>query len=417
MREVRLRHVARVNPPSPVFDRLPSDAELTFLPMEAVWPGERLDRSQTRMKSQVVTGYTRFEDGDVLVPKITPTFEASRSVLIEDLVSGVGAGTTELHILRPGSEVDPRYLLYVTHSDTFLRLGGAEMYGVAGQKRVPEEFIGDFPVHLPPLDEQHRIADFLDSESELFARSRGKLVTLIDGLRERRRSLWWDSVQLHPFPTRQLWEAISSPAWPLVRLKFVLSRLLAGATPSVQNDNLWSDDGTPWITIADMAEFDYTERTERCLSPAGVRQSGLRVAPPGTVLFAMYASLGKSSVSAMTAVWNQAILGLVPDRNALSPDYLLLWLEGIRTYLPSIARSNTQDNLNAEQVKNLPIVLPPLTMQAKLVESFQREVISMNGLISAVARQIGLLEERRRALITAAVTGEIDVTTARGVDT
>ena len=72
----RLRHIARINPLSPRFDRLPDDAAVPFLPMEKVWP-EGLDLSEQRPKSAVSIGYTRFESGDVIVPKITPTFEAS----------------------------------------------------------------------------------------------------------------------------------------------------------------------------------------------------------------------------------------------------------------------------------------------------------------------------------------------------
>src|SRR5262249_36935915 len=145
--------------------RLPDDAPVTFLPMEAVWPGKRLDLSQRRDKAQVAIGYTRFQSGDVLVPKITPTFEAARSILTPKLATGVGAGTTELHVLRPGSRIDGRYLAYIVNSVPFLRLGEAEMYGVAGQKRVPDEFIRNFLIDLPELEEQRQIADFLDTET------------------------------------------------------------------------------------------------------------------------------------------------------------------------------------------------------------------------------------------------------------
>ncbi|MGI5038287.1 restriction endonuclease subunit S, partial [Streptomyces sp. JAC128] len=145
MNTVRLRHLAQINPLTPAFDRLADEDELTFIPMEAVWPGNRLDISRRRTKSTVATGYTRFQNGDVLVPKITPTFEAGRAVLIDGLLGGVGAGTTELHIVRPGPEIDPKYLLYTVNTHNFLKLGAAEMYGVAGQQRVPDDFLRDLP--------------------------------------------------------------------------------------------------------------------------------------------------------------------------------------------------------------------------------------------------------------------------------
>src|SRR5690606_25789901 len=136
MKTVRLRHVAQVNPTTPAFDRLALDDEVTFLPMEAVWPGARLDRSASRKKGAVINGFTRFQNGDVLVPKITPTFEAGRAVLIDGLLNGVGTGTTELHVLRPGPQIDGRFLYYAVNTHAFLKFGKSEMYGVAGQQRV-----------------------------------------------------------------------------------------------------------------------------------------------------------------------------------------------------------------------------------------------------------------------------------------
>src|SRR5690606_29994114 len=110
-----------------------------------------------------------------------PTFEADRAVLIRGLHNGVGAGTTELHVLRAGPRIDRRFLLYLVKTHSFLRLGEAEMIGVAGQKRVPEAFLQDLPVSLPSLDQQRRIADFLDAETARIDR----MVRLQEILRRR----------------------------------------------------------------------------------------------------------------------------------------------------------------------------------------------------------------------------------------
>ena len=115
----RLRHLAKVNPSTPAFSRLDDDSEVTFLPMENIWPGPRLNLSEIRSKSAVESGYTRFQDGDILIPKITPTFEAGRAVLIKGLRGGLGAGTTELHVLRPGERLDPRFLLHVINTQGY----------------------------------------------------------------------------------------------------------------------------------------------------------------------------------------------------------------------------------------------------------------------------------------------------------
>lgn len=96
---------------------------------------------------------------NVVVAKITPCFENGKGALIRGTLNGIGFGTTELHVLSPGSEIDARYLYYITANDRFRRLGEAAMFGVAGQKRVPEDFVRDYRVPVPPLAQQRAIAD------------------------------------------------------------------------------------------------------------------------------------------------------------------------------------------------------------------------------------------------------------------
>jgi len=153
----RIRRVAQVNPESKVFARLEADDLVTFLPLEAVWPGDRLDISRVRRWQEVASGFTRFVEGDVLVPKITPTFEAGRAVVARGLVGGMGVGSTELNVLRPGREIDADFLASVANSTPFLEGGRASMYGVAGQQRVADGFVRDFKFALPGLDVQKRL--------------------------------------------------------------------------------------------------------------------------------------------------------------------------------------------------------------------------------------------------------------------
>ena len=133
MSQTRLRFVATVNPALPGWEAIPADQPLTFLPLEAVWPG-RMDYSRQRPKVKVASGYTRFLEGDVIVPKITPTFQADRSTLIRGLPTPVGTGTTELHVIRPSSMIEPRYLDYLVSSLPFLIGGEAWDDGRSGDR-------------------------------------------------------------------------------------------------------------------------------------------------------------------------------------------------------------------------------------------------------------------------------------------
>ncbi|GIU84515.1 MAG: restriction endonuclease [Acidimicrobiales bacterium] len=185
---IRLRHLAAVNPPTPEFDRLPDHTLVPFVPLEAVW-SSGLDLSRRKAKGDALTGYTRFIEGDIVVPKITPTFQADRTTIAQGLEGGVAVGTTELHVVRPGPGAERRYIRYLLSSRPFLHGGEAEMIGVAGQKRVPDTWLRDFPVPVTDVAKQRAIADFLDAETGRIDALIAKQRQLINLLQERRQTL------------------------------------------------------------------------------------------------------------------------------------------------------------------------------------------------------------------------------------
>jgi hypothetical protein len=112
------------------------------------------------------TGYTPFVVGDVLVAKITPCFENGKGAHVRGLPTRCGQGSTEFHVLRPRSATSDRYLYHLTRTSLFRLQGEGLMYGSAGQRRVPTEFFGRYAVRMPPLEEQRRIAEILDTIDE-----------------------------------------------------------------------------------------------------------------------------------------------------------------------------------------------------------------------------------------------------------
>lgn len=105
---------------------------------------------------EIKKGYTHFAEGDIGLAKITPCFENGKSTIFEGLTGGLGAGTTELHVVRP-LLVDANYIVLFLKSPHFIETGIQRMTGTAGQKRVPTEYFTSSPFPLPPLPEQHRI--------------------------------------------------------------------------------------------------------------------------------------------------------------------------------------------------------------------------------------------------------------------
>ncbi|GGV76981.1 restriction endonuclease subunit S [Streptomyces thermoviolaceus] len=418
----RLRHIAQINPGTPAFDKLDAGDDVTFLPMEAVWPDSRLDLSRRRTKKSVITGYTRFQDGDILVPKITPTFQASRAVLIGGLHSGVGAGSTELHVVRPGKSIDPRYLLYLFHTHSFLKLGEAEMYGVAGQQRVPDDFLRDFPVPLLSLAEQRRIADFLDAETARIEKLVTSLQRELDLLAERRAAGIVEAVSGSAHTDRRsstlAWLDSVPTAWPEVRLG-LLARMGSGHTPSRSRPEWWTDCYIPWVTTGEVWQVrddrveDLYETREK-ISELGLANSAAELHPAGTVFLCRTASAGYSGVMGVDMATSQDFVTWTCGPR-LVPHFLLWCLRAMRPdLLGRLAMGSTHKTIYVPDLQMLRIPLPSVNEQKEIVQTIRRQNNRIDSLTDRVRRQQELLRERREALITAAVTGQFDVTTASG---
>ena len=158
----RIRFATRRTPPDEHQHLVSQATEVTFLPMKAIGEQGGLDLSAVRDINEVNSGYVPFFDGDVVVAKITPCFENGKGALVSGTLGGVGFGTTELYVLTPISDLNGRFLYFITVSAPFRQLGAASMTGAAGQKRVPEEFVRDYRIPIPPLPQQRAIANYLD---------------------------------------------------------------------------------------------------------------------------------------------------------------------------------------------------------------------------------------------------------------
>ncbi len=174
-----------------------------------------------------------------------------------------------------------------------------------------------------------------------------------------------------------------------------IARLVAGGTPSVDEPRFWSEDsGTPWVTIGDMTGQSTVRQTERRLTEEGIASKRLPLGRTGTVLFAMYASVGAVSVLDTDASWNQAILGIEPVASLAERRFLMYWLLSLRPQLERYFRSNTQDNLNAEQVGNLPYPVLSVEQQRAIADFLDAETARIDALIAKKRQLIERLNQR-----------------------
>ena len=154
------RHPSNIAPPN----RL-----VSFVPMAAVDADLGvITAPETKPISEVIKGFTHFINGDILFAKITPCMENGKAAIAKGLVNGIGCGTTEFHVIRPLGGLLSDYIYYFVRQETFRRKAKDNMTGTVGQARVPTEFIKSEFIPVPPLLEQKRIVDEIES---LFTRA------------------------------------------------------------------------------------------------------------------------------------------------------------------------------------------------------------------------------------------------------
>ncbi len=137
--------------------------------MEDVSEAGALTRKSDRIRGDLGNGYTQFQDGDVLIAKITPCFENGKGALALHLTNRIGFGTTEFHVVRPHEAADADYIHQITLTSSFRLAGERQMTGSAGQRRVPLEFIEDFPIFIMDRKTRRTVGSLLAALDEELA--------------------------------------------------------------------------------------------------------------------------------------------------------------------------------------------------------------------------------------------------------
>jgi type I restriction enzyme S subunit len=154
-----LKGFINVNPRTDV-STLTDNSVITFIPMPAVEAKNNQVEYATEEYRRVKTGYTVFKRGDLLWAKITPCMQNGKSCLVTGLPTEIGFGSTEFHIMRAKSDkVYMPFIWALFSNEHVLQSAQAMFNGSAGQQRVTDRFLREFPLILPELSVQKTLAD------------------------------------------------------------------------------------------------------------------------------------------------------------------------------------------------------------------------------------------------------------------
>ncbi|MFC8851668.1 restriction endonuclease subunit S [Streptomyces sp. H23] len=318
-------------------------------------------------------------------------------------------------VCRPRASTNPRFLHYLLRSGPYLaELTRISKWMPPSQFDTPWEQLRKLPILLPPLDEQRRIADFLDAET---AR-----IDSLAALRERQVRL--ALTRLETLAKRETGRVLvrgvekSPEGWATHPLRRAISGIKTGATPPSSGPELWVEDtrpGTvPWYGPSSFQGLMHLGVPVKYLPSDAVTERVVPLFAKGSVLIiGIGATAGKVAYLDHDASANQQITALSPGRG-VSGKFLAWQLWAATQELRELAPYTTLPIINNDFLKSFPVAMPSVDLQSAVARKLDRAAERVGALHTAAAQASHLVQERRQTLITAAVTGQFDVSTASG---
>ena len=375
-RKVKLGDVVELNPrQTHLFS---ANADVSFLAMADVSEDGKVLGIQARKIEEVAKGYTSFQNGDVLVAKITPCFENGKATLVHGMFSEVGFGSTEFHVLRPTSEICGRYLFHLVWNPAFRAAGARRMTGSAGQKRVPSAFILDYEIGLPPIEEQKRIAVILDKADSL-RRKRQQAIRLADDfLRAVFLDMFGDP-------------ATNPKGWPILPMGEVIE-FRGGSQPP--KETFVDQPLTGYVRLVQIRDFKtdkYKTYIPEKLAKRSFEEDDVMIARYGPPVFQILRGLSGS--------YNVALMKAQPKACILKE--IIYWLLQLPAYhdvvVANSERTAGQTGVNLELLNKLLVPLPPVEVQkqiadrmqkiSKMVEKQKDKLQELNNMFGAIQAQ------------------------------
>ncbi|MFO0666764.1 MAG: restriction endonuclease subunit S [Polyangiaceae bacterium] len=195
--------------------------------------------------------------------------------------------------------------------------------------------------------------------------------------------------------------------WETYKVAHGFSAVGSGTTPDTENPAYYDGD-VPWVTTSELRETVISDTTKKVTRRALHDHSALKLFPEGTLLIAMYgATIGRLGVLGIPACMNQACCALGAG-TFLDARFVYYWLLGFREHVIQLASGGGQPNISQEKIRSLRIPAPSQDVQVRIASFLDRKTAAIDALIARKERLIELLQEKRQALITQAVTKGLD---------
>ncbi|EOW9244983.1 restriction endonuclease subunit S [Vibrio cholerae] len=311
-------------------------------------------------------------------------------------------------IVRPSPANYYRFVAYLFDSPEFRTQVRDAVKGVKVFS-VTQAILKNASVWLPSFEEQQKIANFLDHETAKIDTLIAKQEKLIELLKEKRQAVISHAVTKGLNPQAPMkdsgveWLGEVPEHWEVTRAKFVSKIFVPQRNkPELNSNNI----GTPWATMDDM-KSDFILSTHHTVSDEALKSAGSKVLPKGSVIASCVGNFGVASINKIDVVINQQLQAYIPKR--ISSLYLRELVSISKCYFELVGTAATLVYVNQQGFENLPITLPSIEEQQDITDYLTAQKGKFDKLIGKCFNQVELMKERKTALISAAVTGKIDV--------
>jgi type I restriction enzyme S subunit len=417
MSELAITDIAIINPP---LTRMPKPAELiSFVSMSGVREGGGIAESTILPFRAVSSGFTRFQNGDVLFAKITPCMENGKGALVENLTGGVGCGSTEFHVLRATHAGTPGYLYHLMQWKQTRQTAELFMSGSAGQQRVQSDFFRRFKVYAPVLPVQKKIATVLTGIDTAIE----KTEALIAKFQQIKAGLMHDLFTRGVLPNGQLRTPREQapelyqetaigwiPRGWAVRNLGSMARIVSGVTLGPKESGFGGLE-VPYLRVANVQDgyLDLTEIKTVRVTRKELEQLRLQV---GDVLMnegGDFDKLGRGAVwsgEMEDCVHQNHVFRVRTESSRLLPYFLAFYSEssfGKKYFLISSKQSTNLASINSTQLNAYPIALPSREEQQSIIS----RISAANARIERMKGEAGKLRNQKSGLMHDLLTGKV----------
>ena len=382
-----------INPKNNIED----NKEVSFIPMTLISDGFSNKHSyEVRLWGDVKKGFTHFQEGDIGIAKITPCFENRKSVIFSNLVNEVGAGTTELHVLRPFaySEIK-KYIYWFINTESFIQRGISHFSGAVGQQRVGKDILENTLFPLPPLSEQRRIVEKIE-----------ELLTLVDDLETNKTDL---QSYINQAKSKVLEMAVRGELVPqnpddepasalLERIKKEQKSSKSKGKTTEHNTHYEEElpfdipENWVWCRLGEVCEIimGQSPKSENISKKGKLEfhqgkifftskyiQSSesytneiTKIAPKNSVLICVRAPVGEVNITNRKLCIGRGLCSIVPLQE-MSEIFVYYWTKILKEKFIQKATGSTFASISIDIIRNEIIPLPPLSEQHRIVEKIE----------------------------------------------